>query len=80
MTDTQRKPRVELTVEAVVQYVWDTGIVNVTDVATVFDVAKSTARRKLDGGWLRGDLIRDKYGEDGYRLHFEYYRYGANDE
>lgn len=73
------KPHVSVSVEQVINYVETHGIVNVLQIAEAFDIHPGTARRKLDAGVWRGELLQDKYDTQGARLHFELYRYCAND-
>lgn len=76
-----RKQHRQLSVEEVVQLAQEsTAPITVSSVAAHFDVSITTARRKLDGGMMRGLLLRDEYDEEGRKLRHEYYRYIANEE
>lgn len=75
---TARKPHVSRSTEDVIAFVRQAGITSVSDVAEALDVSVTSARRHLDGGVARGELIRDEYDDDGQRLHHEHWRYAES--
>jgi response regulator of citrate/malate metabolism len=72
-----RKQHRMSSVEDVIRYVQEKGVVTVTDVAAAFDISYTTARRNLDAGVARKELVMDTYSPEGVRLPYTDYRYGA---
>lgn len=68
MTRKPGKPRVRVTVEQVVSFVANHGIVTENEVAECLNISSGSARRKLDGGVERGVLLRDDYDAEGHPI------------
>jgi predicted ArsR family transcriptional regulator len=72
-----RKQHVTTTTEEVVALVQRAGVTSPAKVAETLGCSVASARRKLDGGFARGDLIRDEFDADGRPLTHPHWRYGS---
>lgn len=64
-----------LTVETAVEWCQRHGVTTPASLAQAWGVSVATARRKLDGGVYRQELVRDEYSSEGIRLKHEWWRY-----
>jgi predicted ArsR family transcriptional regulator len=71
-----RKAHVRTTTEQAIAVVGERLIASVSDVADALGCSPPSARRHLDGGVARGQLVRDEHDADGSPLTHEHWRYG----
>lgn len=76
---TGRKQHVKVSAEAVIEYARRVGVTTIAQVAGNFQISTSTARRKLDAGVWRDELVRDEFDAQGVALHHTLWRYARAD-
>jgi DNA-binding transcriptional ArsR family regulator len=73
-----RKPHVRTTVEQTIAAVVELGgVASVAQVAEQLDVSPTSARRHLDAGVYRAQLVRDEHAPDGTSLTHTDWRYAV---